>query len=181
MSETSTQLHWWQQVGLQIAFFFLMTSKSRVILQILLAGCPATWHQAPLSDCIRVEGRKLVCRLLPGSLASWAVICGHVICGRMFIWLGIPPLACMVGQGEKQFTEKYENATHNSSVILFAVDRWEENPIILGSGEYPPIPSQCANRQTHTERHTHLNNYIQVNHSLSNSHTHKYHSLQTTQ
>lgn len=78
----------------------------------------------------------------------------------------------MVGQGEKQFTEKYENATHNSSVILFAVDRWEENPIILGSGEYPPIPSQCANRQTHTERHTHLNNYIQVNHSLSNSHTH---------
>ncbi len=121
----------------------LMTSKSRVILQILLAGCPATWHQAPLLDCIRVEGRKLVCCPHPGRLASWAVICGHVICERMSIWLEISPLACIEGHGEKQFREKSENATHNSSVILFTVDRWEENPIRLGGGEYPPTFSMC--------------------------------------
>lgn len=135
--------------GVTDCLFFLMTSKSRVILQILLAGCRATWHQAPLLNCIRVEGRKLVCRPHPGSLTGWAIICGHVICVRMSVWLGISPLACMEGQSEKQFKEKSENVAHNSSVILFAVDRWEENPIRLDGGEYP-LPSQCANRQTHT-------------------------------
>ena len=83
-----------------------------------------------------MEGRKLVCRLHPGRLASWAIICGHVICERMRVWLGLSPLACTVeGQGEKQFRGKSENATHNSSVILFAADRWEEYPIRLGGGE----------------------------------------------
>lgn len=61
----------------------------------------------------------------------------------MSFWLGISPLACMEEHDEKQFKEKSENGTHNSSVILFAVDRWEENPIILGSGEFPPTFPMC--------------------------------------
>lgn len=60
------------------------------------------------------------------------------------------------GGGKKHFREKSENATHNSSVILFAVDRWAENPIMLDSGEFPSLPSQCANRQTQTVRDTGL-------------------------
>lgn len=89
----------------------------------------------------------------------------------------------MQGHDEKHFRKKSENATHNGSIILFAVDRWEENPIRLGSGEFP-LPFQCANRQTHrlTDTHAHslLNHYtahththtvFQVNHSLGNTST----------
>lgn len=137
---TSTQLYWWQQVGLQIAF--IMTSKSREVLQILLAGCPATWHQAPLLDCIMVEDRKLVCHPCPAVSQA-----GLYVKGCLF-GLGSRHWHVWRRRGEKQFREKSENGTHNSSVILFAVDG-KEKPIRLGSGEYP-LPSQCANRQTHT-------------------------------
>ncbi len=49
----------------------------------------------------------------------------------------------MERQDEKQFKKKSENATHNSSVILFAVDGWEENPIRLDGGESPPVFTVC--------------------------------------
>lgn len=38
------------------------------------------------------------------------------------------------GKGGKQFWKKSENSSHNSSVILFTVDR-KENSIRLGSGK----------------------------------------------
>lgn len=41
---------------------------------------------------------------------------------------------------KKHFKEKPEIATHNSSVIVFAPDRWAENPIILDRGELPQYP-----------------------------------------
>lgn len=63
----------------------------------------------------------------------------------MSVWLGILPLASMEEHSKKkQLRGKSENATHNSSVIVFALDRWEENPIRLGSGEFllylPNVP-----------------------------------------
>lgn len=67
----------------------------------------------------------------------------------MSVWLGILPLASMEGHSEKQFREKSENATHNSSIIVFALDRWEENPIRLGSGEsLPYLPNVPIDRHT---------------------------------
>lgn len=59
---------------------------------------------------------------------------------------------------KKHFKKKSENAAHNASVILFAVDGWEENPITFDSGEipeFPLLPYQCTNRQTHTDREIH--------------------------
>ena len=110
-----------------------------------------------------VEGRKFVCSPRPGSVASWPVLYE-----RMSIWLEILPPARMEGQhGEKQFREKFENATHNSSVILFAVDR-KEKPIRLGSGEYP-LPSQCGNIDTHT--HTHAGSFSRATPSVTHKHT----------
>lgn len=44
---------------------------------------------------------------------------------------------------KKTFRGKSENATHNSSVILFSVRRWDENLIRLESGEFPPAFPMC--------------------------------------
>lgn len=54
--------------------------------------------------------------------------------------------------------EKFENATHYSFVIVFSVDRWEENPIRLYSGEFPfpslHLPTALIERHTDRQPHT---------------------------
>lgn len=55
---------------------------------------------------------------------------------------GLGSCHCMHERGreKKQFRRKSENGSHNSSLILFTVDR-KENSIRLGSGKYPYGPT----------------------------------------
>lgn len=118
------------------------------------------------SSCIRLrQGGRSEVGLLSPPLQSRKLVDNMWTCymkGCLF-GLGFSHWHAWRGAREKQFKEKSENATHNSSVISFAAERWEEKPIRLGDVEYH-LPSLFANRQTHrlAYRHSHTHSLAQL-------------------